>query len=302
MTTTQKQEIAQLIEDERTRLGSYGKVAVKSGVSEATISLIKTGKWDEVRDGAWRTISAALGWRPDGWQLVDITNTRMLHQVYADAKAASLFIAVSHKAGSGKTAASKSYVSGNNQGVYVIQCREWNRREFLINLCRQLGIDLGRGWVNTDEVGMRVVEFFKARQRFRPVLIIDEADKLRPAALRSIIPLYNELEEQVGMVIMGTDNLEQEVKRGVRYNLKGYDEIDSRFGRNFVHLLGATQNDVAAICEANGITDKTMQQIIWQECEPRQSIVQGRTLMVVEDLRRVKRAIQRELLKAAEAA
>lgn len=298
MTTAQKHEIAALIEDEKSRLGSYAKVAVKAGVSEAYISHIVNGKFDMVRDNGWQTIAANLGWRPTGWQLVEITNTKMLYQVFNDAKAASLFMAVSHKAGSGKTASSKSYAAANTSGVYVVQCREWNKREFLLNLCRALGIDTGRGYVNTDEISLKVIEFFQARARFRPLLIIDEADKLRPAALRSLIPLYNELEEQLGMVILGTDNLEKEIKRGVRFNQKGYDEIDSRFGRSFIHLVGATAADVAAICEANGIVELRTHKEIFQECDPRQVMMQGRAYMVVEDLRRVKRAVQREILRA----
>ncbi len=149
---------------------------------------------------------------------------------------------------------------------------------------------------------IKVIDFFQQRAKYKPLLIIDEADKLRPAALRSLIPIYNELEEQLGMVIMGTDNLEKEVKRGVRFDKKGFDEIDSRFGRNFIHLVGATQKDVADICAANGITDTVLQTSIFKECEPRQIMVQNQPRTVVEDLRRVKRAVQRELLLMQEAA
>jgi len=297
-----KQEVALLIEQEKERLGSYAKVATKCDVSPATISLIQNGKLDEVRSGAWQKIATALGWRPEGWQIVDITNTRILHQVFDDAKKASLFMAVSHRAGSGKTASSKSFEATFKTGVYLLQCREWSKREFLLNTCRALGIDPGRGYVSGDEMTMKVIDFFKARVRFRPLLIIDEADKLRPAALRSLIPIYNELEEQLGLVIMGTDNLEKETKRGVRFDKKGFDELDSRFGRNFIHLLGATAADVTAICDANGIPDKKQAADIFQECEPRQVMVQNRSHTIVEDLRRVKRAIQRELLRMQEAA
>jgi type II secretory pathway predicted ATPase ExeA len=134
----------------------------------------------------------------------------------------------------------------------------------------------------------------------KPLLIIDEADKLRPAALRSLIPLYNNLEGQLGLVIMGTDNLEKEIKRGVKFNQKGMDEIDSRFGRNFIHLMGATKNDVVRICEANGITDKALAAALFKECEPRQVQVQGQHTLVIEDLRRLKRCVEREQLRMAE--
>lgn len=300
MTQQQKIEVQDLVKAAHAKFGSDDKVGVRCDVSGASINLIRNGKWEGVRDGVWTKVAAALGWTPAGWQIVPVTNTRMLHQVFNDAKTASLFMAVSHRAGSGKTASSKAYTSETISGVYLLQCREWSKREFLLNLCRALSIDPGRGYVSGDDMTIKVINFFQQRKRFKPLLIIDEADKLRPAALRSLIPIYNELEEQLGMVIMGTDNLEKEIKRGVRFDKKGFDEIDSRFGRNFIHLIGATAKDVAEICTANGITDTMMHKAIFEECEPRQIMVANRPHVVVEDLRRVKRAVQRELLRAVE--
>lgn len=302
MTTQQKHEIVSLIEIEKDRLGSYEKVANKAGCSPALITQMRKGNWDQISDSKWIDVANAVGYRPEGWQVVPITNTRMLHQVFNDAKSESLFIAVSHRAGSGKTASSQSYASGTTSGVYLLQAREWSKREFLLNLCKNLGIDPGRGYVSGDDMTIKVIDFFQQRTRFKPLLIIDEADKLRPAALRAIIPIYNELEGKLGMVIMGTDNLEKEIKRGVRFDKKGFDEIDSRFGRNFIHLIGATAKDVADICDANGITSKELHKAIFDECEPRQIMVQNQPRVVVEDLRRVKRAVQRELLRMQEAA
>lgn len=303
MNTMQKKEVVTLIAQEKERLGSHRAVANKAGVSEATISQMVNDKWEQIADAMWLKVATALGWKANGWQLTDITNTRILHSVFRDAKAKSAFFAVSHRAGSGKTASAKSFAEQEyRSGVYFLQCREWGRNTFLQNLCQVLGIDQGRGYVSADDLLQKVIRFFQDRINMQPLLIIDEADKLRPAALRALIPLYNYLENQVGLVIMGTDNLEKEIKNGVRFNRKGMDEIDSRFGRNFIHLLGATKKDVERICEANGISDKALAASLFKECEPRQVPYNGQHTMMVEDLRRLKRCIEREQLRAAEAA
>lgn len=46
------------------------------------------------------------------------------------------------------------------------------------------------------------------------------------------------------------------MENGLRYNKKGYKEINSRIGRRFFDLTATTRNDIFAICRANGLTDE----------------------------------------------
>jgi len=306
MNEYQKQRIVQAIEREERRLGSANRVANKCGVSPATISQMKNRKWHLIREGMWQKVAAGLGVDYSQWNVAPgITNTRMLFQVFNDAKKERLFMAVSHKAGSGKTEAARQYASARvTDDVFYTQAREWAKREFLLNAVKTFGMEPPRGAVSVDELGQKVIEFFNERAGRSPLWIIDEADKLKPSALRFLIAFYNQLEDKVGMVILGTDNLRAEIERGVRLNRKGYDEIASRFGRNFISLIGATAADVKAICEANGITGKAKHKAIFEEAKPVRVKVdtdEGPVfLRVVEDLRRVKRIVKRELLKREE--
>lgn len=298
LTKLDKKQIVSLIDEEKNRLGSYRKVANRCGVSAGTISQMANEKWELIKDELWLKVGKYLGHANTGWQIAETTNYRMIKTVLDDARAESMFMAISHKAGSGKTATINHYRAVNaNEAVFVIQAREWAKREFLLNLCQVLGIDVGKGYVTVDKLGQKVIKFFNDRQTAKPLLIVDECDKLKPSALRYLIPLYNELEDKVGVVISGTDNLEKEIKKGVQYNRKGFDELDSRFGRNFIHLVGATYKDVQAVCEANGITDNEKQKIIFEDSEPTRINYRDRYIKVVEDLRRVKRAIKREVLR-----
>ena len=103
-------------------------------------------------------------------------------------------------------------------------------------------------------------------QRLRsPMLILDEADKLSPEALRLLIPLYNELEEHISVVMAGTEHLKKHMRNGVIYRKKGYDELESRFGRSYFSLLGATKEDVRKIAEANGYKGDIAP--LWEACE-----------------------------------
>lgn len=299
MTNVQKAEIVNAIQREIKALGSGNKVSVKCDVSNATISNMINNNWDLIKNEMWMKVAAKLDVVFSGWQVAETTNFRMVQQVLHDAKEHSLFIPISHKAGSGKTAAIKAFAQANSDSVYIIQAEEWAKREFLIALALNLGIEIPKGAVSVYQLASKIADFFNERAFIKPLLIIDEFDKLKEPAKRWVISFFNKIEDKAGLVIAGTEHLEKDIKRGVRMQQKGYDEIDSRFGRNYIHLIGATRKDIELICNANGITDKETIARIFDECNPVPIVVKKQTLKVVEDMRRVKRVIKRELLTQA---
>jgi hypothetical protein len=259
---------------------------------------MRAGNWDNIASAMWTKVASALGYRPTGWQMAEITNTRIVQHVLDNAKAQSLFMAVSHRAGSGKTAGQSAYETANrSNSVFSLSCREWAKREFLQNLAQSLGLESGSKAQSMDSLLMAVTDFFKVRAAQRPLLILDEADKLKGPAIRTLITLFNECEDRLGVCIIGTDHLAKQMQADARYNRKGAEELLSRFGRRFINLVGATLQDVSQICIANGVTDKETIKTIFNECEPVNRMVERQSNLVVEDLRRVKRAVQRELLK-----
>ena len=304
MTNLQKKKITEAIRSEINRYGSAARVANKVGVSKATLSNMLNGKWEKISNELWQSVANRLNVRFDSWQVVaEITNTRMLTGVFNTARRNRMFIPVSYQAGSGKSQAAKLFVQTHpDEAIYYLNAREWGKREFLLNLMQTLGLEPPKGVVTVDKLGEMVINFFVERTAQNPLLIIDEADKLKPSALRFLIHLFNYTEDRLGVVIMGTEHLEKEIKRGVRLAKKGYDEIDSRFGRNYIKLIGATRKDVEKICVANGITDKTKQKSVFDEAGPTEVRIHTgdsyEFIRVVKDLRRVKRIIQREILKS----
>lgn len=302
MTNVQKNDILQLIETEKQRLGSYAAVAKKCGISETSLSQLRSGKYAAQGDDIYDTIALALGYEFDdsNWVICeDTTNFRLVTEVLRDAKEESMFMGISHKAGAGKTSASDVFLAQNKmRGTFKISCKEWNGTKFLRNIAREIGADVSDGYVTTGEIIESISEAFKKKAHTKPVLIVDQANSLKPAALRTLIHLYNECEDILGLVVLGTENLEVEIKRGVRYNKPGYDELDSRFGRKYIHLIGSTLLDARKICEVNGVKDKELQKRIFEQCEPtRVTLSDGKSIEVVEDMRRLKRIVKRERLK-----
>lgn len=300
-----KLQIIQLIETEITRLGSQAAVATKCGVSDAVINLLRNNKYSASGHDMWMKVAARLGWKPAVWTVVpDTLDMRTMMKVLNDAKRKSMFMAVANKAGSGKSAGCDLFLERYPGNTFYIECGEWSKGEFFNKLCKILGIDPHPGY--PVSMLMEKIIYWFSKRSGRPLLIIDQANSLKPSVLSFIIYLYNECEDKMGLVLIGTPHLMHMIKRGAARNYKYYDEIDSRLGRTYITLVGATLSDVRRICTANGITDKEHQDRIWKECNPEHKSIdtgdQDKKLQVVEDMRRLKRVIQREQLLMEDAA
>jgi transcriptional regulator with XRE-family HTH domain len=306
--------LLQHMEHWRIKLGSYAKVARKCAISEASISTILAGKYGADEEKMLNKIAIALNYRENSWKIArNIGNYRTLEKLYQDAKEESMWFAVSNKAGSGKTATMEDLYNQDTSGsVVFIQAEEWAGRQFMMQLIRKtVGEHSLKGaYKSLSQLLDIVVGYFNDMSYERPVLLIDEADKLKAGALRTLIPLFNRTEDRLGLILSGTENLEKEIKNGVRLRKKGFDELDSRLGRNFLSLRGATQNEVYDMCAANGLTDVELQYNVWCELEKVDKPVTVKTptgtkdvtLPFVEDFRRLKRIVKSLLLKQKRAA
>lgn len=273
-TQFEQQQIADHLRNYVDRFGSQNKAANSlKGISSATISQVLNNNWAMVSDEMWRNIAAQTGYKENNWEGVETRDYRLLSRLLADSQANANVFAITGDAGTGKSYTIRRFLQGNKNAHSVV-CREyWNRKTFLIELLTSMGRDAAG--LNVTELMHEVVRVLKMQEN--PVLIIDEADKLSDQVLYFFITLYNELEDQCGIVLIATDYLAKRIRRGLKLNKKGYKEIYSRIARKFIELQGPGSSDIAAICQANGITDRKLIKEVIDDAEG--------------DLRRVKRKV-----------
>lgn len=268
ITENTKQQISERLREYAGRFGSQNKAAISmKGVSAATVSQILNNNWDLVSDEMWRNVGTQTGWNENEWVAVETRDYRVLTQILTDAQANSNVFAITGEAGSGKTFTLKRFAEDNKR-VYLLQCAEfWNRKLFLQELLTAMGRD--SSGFTVAEMMSEVVRGLKMQDR--PLVILDEADKLNDQVLYFFITLYNHLEDRAGIVLAATDHLAKRIRRGLKLNKKGYKEIYSRIARKFIELHGVGSADVTQICLANGITDRaTIRQIVEDsECDLR---------------------------------
>lgn len=274
MNKIKKEQVVNALYEYCDRYGSQRKAANSlNDVSPATLSQMVNGNWDMIRDEMWRNVASQIGVKLRDWEQVETTDYRMMTTILTDAKENSLCMAVTGQAGSGKTFCIDHFKM-KNKNVIALKCNSfWTKKTLLQEIMKELGLEY-KGMTEPELIQESIGAIIKLEN---PLIIFDEADKLSDGSLYLFISLYNAIEDECGMVLIATKHLEKIITNGVSLNKKGYNEIYSRVGRNFIKLKGVTHADIVAVCEANGVT----------ELKDIENVIQDSQ----SDLRRVKRKI-----------
>jgi DNA transposition AAA+ family ATPase len=256
MTTEDKSNISELIRQQLAHF-SQSKLATKLGISAPAVSMLKDEKWREndrlFSAKTWNQLANYFNY-DRAWVLVESDrNTKKLMRICTHAQQKSIAKAIVGDPGLSKSASLKLFAKKNPGNVFYIECANYfTKREFLSQLRQAMGITTGP---------MQITEMIRGiiahlRQQRRPLIIIDEMDKLRDDILSVVLALYNHSEGRVGYVFCGSMNLEKRVEKGRRLMKQSYRELWSRVGGEFECVYELTRDRVAAICTANGLTNE----------------------------------------------
>lgn len=248
-----KERVRKALEELVARKGSQAKAAASlRGVSSATISLILSGRGEEVRESMWLHLQEQL-LENKQMKVAETAIYSELTALLASAQEDKLVMSLIANAGSGKTFTSKQYEVENKE-VYRVACSEfWTKNDFVDELLRSLG-ESSDGYTKKERIN-RAIEVIKRKRN--PLIIFDEFDKLNDNVWFFFITLYNELEDKCGMVLLSTDYIRLRIEKGLRLNKRGYNEFWSRLGRRCVRLEPIAYEDIKAVCEANGISNSS---------------------------------------------
>ena len=278
MNDTMKKAISELVAMEVAKPGmSQVKWGTMHKMSGATVSNVVNGKWENIAVSMWQRIAAAVAYKGRDWQAAPTRNYVAMQSWCRTAQQEGISLAVSHDSGAGKSFALEHYAKDNAE-VYYIQCDEfWTKKLFLSNLCRALAIDPAHK--TTPELADTIISTL--RKGHKPLVILDEVDKLRDPLLMFFIALYNKLDGICGFVLVGAPYLSIAWERNARKDKRGFREIYSRVGRRFLAMKPIIRKDVELVCAANGVKDEAAINAIWNEVEKD------------TDLRRVRREVEK---------
>lgn len=249
------------------------------GVSSATVSQLCNGKYELISDEMFIRIASQIGFAFDSWNLHEGKTFCEITFALSDAQAYKNVTWIVGDAGCGKTTAAIEYRRTHRNVFYILCSEDMRRSDFVREIAKQVGAP-------TDTTNLRdMLENAISMISFlgNPLLVFDEGDKLTDSVFNYFISIYNRLEGHSGIVFLSTDYIKRRMEAGLRYNKKGYKEINSRIGRRFFDVSPTEQTDIYAICQANNLTDRADIEEVLKDARRSDN-----------DLRRVKRCIHRQ--------
>lgn len=280
LTTEMKEQVRSALIAYRSNYPTLNRAAESlQGVSSATVSQLCNGKYELISDEMFIRIATQIGFAFDSWNLHEGKTFKEITFTLSDAQAYKNVTWIVGDAGCGKTTAAIEYRRTHRNVFYILCSEDMRRSDFVREIAKQVGAP-------TDSTNLRdilenaisMISFLSA-----PLLVFDEGDKLTDSVFNYFISIYNRLEGHAGIVFLSTDYIKRRMEAGLRYNKKGYKEINSRIGRRFFDVSPTEENDIYAICQANNLTDRADIEEVLKDAKRSDN-----------DLRRVKRCIHRQ--------
>lgn len=257
MTKLNKKEIQQALKAKMDKLMLSGnRVSSLIGISNANVSHILNGNAIEteklISNAIWMKVNSwVYNAQSSTWKTAKTESYKKIQNICEHSQNDGLSRAICHRPGSGKTFSLKSYAN-NHPNTYYIEGEEYyTKSAFLKKLLNLMGLEL-RNQASLTEMVDAIVLHLNSIDK--PLLIIDEADKLKDGVLNFFKTFYNKTNS--GFVLCGAPYFKQRIDKGVRLQRQCYEEIFSRIGGCFLNLPSLRITDVRLICNNNGIYDE----------------------------------------------
>ena len=280
LTTEMKEQVRSALIAYRSNYPTLNRAAESlQGVSSATVSQLCNGKYELISDEMFVRIATQIGFAFDSWNLHEGKTFKEITFTLSDAQAYKNVTWIVGDAGCGKTTAAIEYRRTHRNVFYILCSEDMRRSDFVREIAKQVGAPTDTtNLCDMLENAISMISFLG-----NPLLIFDEGDKLTDSVFNYFISIYNRLEGHSGIVFLSTDYIKRRMEAGLRYNKKGYKEINSRIGRRFFDVSPTEENDIYAICQANNLTDRADIEEVLKDAKRSDN-----------DLRRVKRCIHRQ--------
>jgi hypothetical protein len=231
------------------------------GISASTISQVRNNNWELLSERLWHHIARQVGFYSGEWQPADTSAYLLLRILFSDAQHYAMAYGISIDTGLGKTFTAGHYTREQENVFYIAGNADYNRKSFIGALLNSAGLE-ARGTV--PDMMKQFTSHMATREE--PLLLIDDAHKLKDRVLHMVVLLANSMAGKAGIIIMGGTELRMRIIEGVRLKKVGFDEIYKTIGRRFISLGSLGPKDVELVCRANGIHDDAIIEYISAEC------------------------------------
>ncbi len=252
-----KTQLQQEIQEALNSGVSQNKLADQIGVSAATLINVRRGEWDNISDAMLMKLRGYF--RINDWKTYETTNMKAIMELCNDAAINKKFMAVCGYTGAGKTTALRRYAGKNPDAWYVLGTTIMTQKSFLTAILKSMGIHEGQSIA--DKMALICKEL---NTKNKSLLIIDDAGKLNDNIMRLIQIIYDETEDNAGLILAGTEYLAEYINKGAILDKRGFRELQRRIAF-WQPVFKPTKGEIAHICQEYGILDTKAISYIQQE-------------------------------------
>ncbi len=190
---------------------SQKKLSKKIGISDATLSNLRKGKWDNIGPGIWNKCAAYFNRTgaikhesDDVWRYFDFTpEAEIIRDVIKNAHKYQRRAAIDGPTGKGKTETIKHMVDSDrsNEIIHIIGRRSMNPKTFCINIAEQLGLTQ----ISSNRYHLEEDIAEKILTMGKPCIVFDELENLSLTCYSSIKTIVDLTDGQCGVVMVGID-------------------------------------------------------------------------------------------------
>jgi DNA transposition AAA+ family ATPase len=243
-----------------TRLAKFLEISV------SYMSYILNDKWNEIKAGE-KTIQLAdhhflkmadkVGYKLEErvWQHFDSHNYMATYNFIEYCREKKALGIVDAETGSGKTYASEQYQRENPVGTYLVTCDGFMAAtQFGLSLNKLVGGFQPR---NLYQMVQNIEEQLSdmSAKGIDPIIIIDEAENLKPKAYEAIKAICDRLLGKVAIVLIGANDYAPWLKSRAAKRMACFPQIWSRFKGNIKYLHRLNKAELVEVCKQLNIND-----------------------------------------------
>lgn len=255
---------------------SAAEFAQFSGVGESYISHIRNGKTaikvgekdTVIADKYYLMIAETIGMKTNKefWKTVITPQMAQILATLEDAKEYGYTNVIIGETGCGKSFISQKFTAQRPKENFIITVGSTDTiNDLLDKICEVLKLPLVH---SKSKKISAIIKLLKKKRidGYRPILIFDEAEYMKQATLCNVKELHDHLNKHCGLILIGTNQLEDKLDRLRKKNRDGVPQFYRRikFG---IRRLPNVDTTFKAFLKEFEITDKGLIKFLQTHCD-----------------------------------
>lgn len=221
---------------------SRARFANSIRITSTDFSNIENRKWKE-RDqligvDKWIRIARAVKYEftaKQRWLIAPTVTYRLITRQLEMCKDEGMCAIFCDEAGIGKTATAIDFCEKHPNAFYINGGEFPRKLVFIRALAQAVGINPDKS--TAEDTLEDVITYLKSL--VNPIIIIDEAGDMHNNTYLLLKRIYNVLEFQCGIYMLGARGLKKRIDSAIRLRTNGFEEVFSRFGSRYTTALPA---------------------------------------------------------------